>query len=162
ALREYVKRPWTVKKETDRRGFIIDWSSSVARWLKANEKPLALVVEASKRSNYYEPLVPRLGSSGLISANRPRHKRFIQALIARAMLHAGEGRNDEAWQDLLAGWRLVRLESGGGLHDSALVLLDHGKMTTRQLKDCLRDLQNLPPRPTLADRVDVTQRLVFL
>jgi len=32
---------------------------NIAGWLKANEKPLAMVIEASKRSEYFNPLVAR-------------------------------------------------------------------------------------------------------
>jgi hypothetical protein len=41
-------RPWTAKTQPD-----------AAAWLKANEKPLALVIEASKRRRYYSALVSR-------------------------------------------------------------------------------------------------------
>ena len=58
------QRPWTAKEHAD-----------VAAWLKANEKPLALVVEASKRSRYFSPLIPPRNeqgiSGGLIVAQLP-------------------------------------------------------------------------------------------
>ncbi|HEV3145057.1 MAG TPA: hypothetical protein VGZ47_14295, partial [Gemmataceae bacterium] len=50
------KRPW---KEKD--------YPELAAWLKANEKPLALVVEASKRTRYFNPLVPSKPEYGLLN-----------------------------------------------------------------------------------------------
>ena len=42
------KRPWTAK----------DYPH-IAGWLEANEKPLALIVEATKRPDYFNPLISR-------------------------------------------------------------------------------------------------------
>ena len=42
-----TKRPWSAK----------DYPY-IADWLKVNEKPLALVIEASKRPEYFNPLAP--------------------------------------------------------------------------------------------------------
>ncbi len=41
-----TKRPWAAKDHPH-----------IAAWLEANEKPLALVVEATRRPDYYNPLV---------------------------------------------------------------------------------------------------------
>src|SRR5262249_55581836 len=42
------QRPWTAREYPH-----------IAAWLKANEKPLAVVVEATKRPDYFSPLVSR-------------------------------------------------------------------------------------------------------
>jgi hypothetical protein len=165
-------RPWTAK----------DYPH-IAAWLKANEKPLALVLEASKRSHYYSPLTSRRAKDGspggLIAVLLPgvqKCREFASALSARAMLHIGEGRYDEAWQDLLACHRLARLmgrsstlieglvgvaidaiASGGDL-----VFLDRAKLDAKRIKACLSDLQALPPLPPAADRVDLGERFMFL
>jgi hypothetical protein len=76
---------WTAKQYPD-----------IAGWLNANEKPLALVVEATRRAQYYCPLVPKSkgkGSSGLITALAPsvqERRELANALTARAMLHLGD------------------------------------------------------------------------
>jgi len=82
------------------------WSSKdylkVASWLEANEKPLVLVVEATKRLHYFSPCVPpktEKGPRGLIAVLLPgvqKCRGFAYLLVARAMLRAGQGRNDEA------------------------------------------------------------------
>src|SRR5439155_24007823 len=98
------------------------------------------------------------------------------ALAVRATLRAGEGRYDEAWQDLLACHRLARhLAHGASLveHlvgiavetiacDADLVLLDRTKRDAKALQGYLTDLQKLPPMPPLAGAVDLCERFGFL
>src|SRR5262249_28047134 len=43
-----------------------------------------------------------------------------------------------------------------------LALLDGAKLTSKQLKDCLRDLQELPPMPDIAGKMDLGQRFIAL
>src|SRR5262249_54357378 len=100
--------------------------ADLASWLQANDKPLALVIEAVKRPNYYSPLVPRKakGSSGLVGALGGQNlmsRQFAQVLVARAMLRTGEGEYDAAWQDLLACHRLGRLVGRGPTLVDALI-----------------------------------------
>src|SRR5262249_10614624 len=40
--------------------------------------------------------------------------------------------------------------------------LERAKLTVQQIKERLRDLQRLPPLSPVADKVDLTERLVFL
>ena len=48
-------------------------------------------------------------------------REMVNALTARAMLHAGQGRREEAWQDLLACDRLGRLLAQGAEHNEFLL-----------------------------------------
>src|SRR5260370_31307967 len=74
-------RPWTAKE-----------FPHIAEWLKDNEKPLALVIEASKRPDYFNPLVVRRtekGLSGLIGVLLPNlgmRRELANAPCARAMM----------------------------------------------------------------------------
>jgi hypothetical protein len=165
------KRPWTAKELPE-----------IAGWLKANEKPLALVVEATKRPDYFNPVVTRKtekGSGGLIGALLPtlqKCREIATALAARAMLHVSEGRFDEAWQDLLACHRLGRLVARGGslvellvgiaidsvASNAELAFLDRAKLSTKQVQNCLRDLQGLPSMPPVADKLDLGERFLLL
>ncbi len=154
----------------------------IAAWLKANEKPLALVIEASNRSQYYSPLAPKRtekGSSGLFGALLPgvqKCRELANALTIRAMLHLGEGRIDDAWRDLLACHRLGRLVGRGptlieGLvgiaidsiaSNAEVVFLADADLKTEQIRKCLNDLRKLPPMPSFADKIDVCERFMFL
>src|SRR5262249_12112836 len=147
----------------------------VAAWLKANEKPLAVVIEATKRPEYFSPLVSRWNDKEpgvLLAALVPgvqKCREVASALTIRAMLRVGEGKLDEAWQDLLACHRLARLVARGATLIEALVgialehiasaadlaYLDRANLTAKQFQDRLKDLQGLPPMPMMADRIDV-------
>src|SRR5207249_9349461 len=99
----------------------------VAGWLSINEEPFAIVREAVQRSRYFAPLVPKLPDNqgrGLLDVD-PRgvawlfpvlqgYRELAHALQIRVMLHLGEGRQDEAWQDLLTMHRLGRQVGSGG------------------------------------------------
>jgi hypothetical protein len=166
-----TQRPWTAK----------DYPN-LAAWIKANEKPLALVVEASGRSHYFSPLVTRKtpkGSEGLIGALLSGVQKCREAanlLTARAMLRVAGGDTDGAWKDLLACHRLGRHGGSGGTLIEGLVgvaidaiackadlaFLERGKLDARRIAGCLADLQKLPPTPEMASKVDLAERFMFL
>jgi hypothetical protein len=170
-LEQAGRRPW---KEKD--------YPLLADWLKANEQPLIVVAEAARRPQYYSPLVPAgkdEDSAGLLGALLPAVQKcrgLAGALSARAMLRAGRGDPDGAWQDLLTCHRLGRLVARGGTlieylvgvaidqitSNSDMGFLAGTKPDAKRAERYLRDLQNLPPFPAAADKVDVTERFVFL
>ncbi len=171
ALDKAMVRPWAVQEHPD-----------VAAWLKLNEKPLAVASEASKRTHFYYPTLGHRKdgkTQGLISAQIAgvqQCRQLAGALTARAMLRVSEKLYDDAWQDLLASHRLGRLVGRGGTLIESLVgialdrmasdadaaFLDAAKLDAKKLKACLRDLQDLPPMPSIADKIDVTERYCAL
>ena len=161
-----MKRPWS-KKEFP----------LLAGWLAANEKPLALLVAASKRPRRYDPLIPEDGS--VIGALLPavsQYREAARALTARAMLRVDEGKVDEAWEDLLACHRLARLVGQGPTLIEALVaiavdgmacagdqgLLQHARLTPAQIARMRADLDKLPPLPKMVDKINVGERFMYL
>jgi hypothetical protein len=167
-LDEAMKRPWTSKE-----------FPLLAGWLAANEKPLALVVEATKRPRLYDPLVAA-GESGMVidvllpGSQNQRH--LARALEARAMLRLGQGKAEAAWADLLACHRLARLSAQGPVLVQALVglaidgmacqgdqaLLQHGRLSAGQLRAMRADLDRLAPMPKMVDKLDPGERFMFL
>jgi hypothetical protein len=147
------RRPWSAK----------DYPH-IATWLKLNEKPLAIVFEASKRTEYFNPLVTRRTEKerkslvGCLLPNVHQCRELTAALTARAMLKVGEGKEADAWQDLLTAHRLARLTARGATLIEGIIAisletivsiadvayLDSIKLTSKQLLDRLKDLQNLP------------------
>ncbi len=109
----------------------------IATWLQENEKPLALVIEASNRPEYYNPLFPPVGTKGrstLSSCLLPtvqNAREVVQALTARAMQRLQAGQTDAAWNDLLTCHRLARHVGGGGVLIEALVGYAMEGMTSR-------------------------------
>ena len=161
-LSPVLSRPWS-KQE-----FPI-----IAAWLAANEKPLGLLTQASRRPRRYDPLIVQ--DDGVIyygittSANRS----VFSALVARAMLRTQEGRVDDAWQDLLACHRLARLTSRCQITrpyawmtaylevlaiEGDHVLLKNARLTARQIAAMRNDLARLPPKPSMLAKVDFGDR----
>lgn len=165
-----IERPWKAKD-----------FPHIAAWLGANEKPLAVALEATRRRRYYMPAVARNPRQSVLIIST--HLYYIQeirelgvALATRAMLHVGEGRNKDAWRDLLACHRLARLVACNASSNEALIgaalnsiaaqadlaFLEHSKLDSKSLQQCLRDLQGLPPMPSFAERIEFNERLGFL
>jgi len=154
----------------------------LTKWLEVNEKPLAVVVKATRRSDYFNPLVSDKhgGRSGALIRTLMPHvhqcREVAHALAARATLRAGEGKFDEAWEDLLACHRLGRLVPRGGplvatlvgvaidnvASSADLAYLNCAKLTGKQIRTSLKDLQGLAPLPPLADNVNLAERLALL
>lgn len=170
-MKSHSDRPWTRNQDV-----------TIAGWLEANEKPLAALRDAAKRPKYYNPLIPEQTehgrSKGMYSALLPSVqlcREFAGALAARAMLHLGEGRTVDAWQDLLACHRLGRLVGNGGTLIERLVgaavemiacraeaaFLDAAKPDAKTIEQCLRDLLSLPTPGDLAEKIDL-ERFAFL
>ncbi|MGD0898188.1 MAG: alpha/beta hydrolase [Thermoguttaceae bacterium] len=161
-----MKRPWS-KKE-----FPV-----LAGWLAANERPLALVIEASKRPRRYDPLISGDGSAMAILLPAVQGSREpARALTARAMLRLDEGKVDGAWEDLLACHRLARLVGQGPTLVDELVaitldgmacagdqaLLQHARLAPARIATMRADLDKLPPMPQMVDKIDVAERFMFL
>jgi hypothetical protein len=159
------KLPWATKDYPD-----------VAAWLEANEKPLAVVIEATRRPDYYYPLLFRWNDKHPVPWTMPGSREMGEALAARAMLRVAEGKYDDAWQDLLACHRLGRLVGRGGTLSDALMgpiidilacngdlaYLERADLTAAQLRDRLTELQGLPPMPPVADKIDQSVRFELL
>ncbi|MCE9563103.1 MAG: hypothetical protein K8U57_13755 [Planctomycetes bacterium] len=160
-------RPWSAK----------DYPV-IAEWVKANDKPLGLVMEASKRPEYFSPICSNRavgGPSNLIGGLLPtvsKCREAVSALNARAMLLVHEGKFDDAWNNILASHRLARLVSRGATLIEGLVgvaigqsasnatvaYLEQSKLTSKQALERLKDLRNLPPFASFAEKVEIMER----
>jgi membrane protease YdiL (CAAX protease family) len=147
----------------------------LAAWLAANEKPLRLLVEASKRPRRYDPLIcvaTAPTNFALQPAFSPLHgPGFVGALLARAMLRPS-AKIAESWEDLLTCHRMARLVGQGStlcdflmarsLEERACAgdeaLLEHTPLTAAQIAKMREDLDRLPPMPKVADPLDVGER----
>jgi hypothetical protein len=165
------QRPW----RPDRLRYLIDW-------LNHNEKPFALAIEASRRPEYFNPLVSRRHEGdprGMIVSLLPgvaHCQEMAWGLTARAMLRLEQGKLDDAWSDLLACHRLARLIGRGAtvietlaaiyIEETAsradLTYLERAGLGSQQILDRLNDLQELSSLPPLADKVDLAERMTCL
>jgi hypothetical protein len=168
-LQARMKRPWS-KRDFPR----------FAEWLEINEKPLLLMSEACQRPRRYEPLISSDDNEGMVMdvllTGAQSSRECARALTARAMLRISEGRIDDAWDDLLNCHRLARLTGQGGTLVEALVcltidsiacagdqtFLQNAKLTAGQIAKMRADLDKLPPIPSIADKIDMGERFMFL
>lgn len=166
-----TSRPWSAEDEP-----------LLASWLAANEKPLALTVEATRREEYYNPLVPVVKdgvSSGLLGALLPcsaKARALAAALCIRAMMLTRQGKLDAAWGDLMAVYRLARLVGRGGTLIEKLIgvainqiaaaavpaYIERVGNDAKRLEACARDLRDLPPLPDIAEQVEAGERFLLL
>jgi hypothetical protein len=166
-----TQRPWEPKD-----------APPLVEWLKVNEKQLALVSEAVKRKEYFNPLASKRKegeSSNLIGVLLPsvqKCRELATSFVLRAMLRIKEGKFEEAWADILTCHRLGRLVGRGatlieGLvgiaicqiaSNASITYLAHANLTSKQALACLKDLESLPPIPSMADKIDVSERMMGL
>lgn len=164
---ECAKRPWSSRSEP-----------KVAEWLKRNEKPLALVVEASKRPRYFNPMVSKsqdANSARLIASLLPMIQScrgLASALSCRAMKRIDERDFDGAWQDLQACHRLGRSISRGatliehliGVAITAIAtngevrLLSAADHPPERLRQWQAEARQVPPLAPVADKLELGER----
>jgi hypothetical protein len=103
-------------------------------------------------------------------------RELAAALTARAMLLTSAGKADAAWRDLLACHRLGRQVARGGTlieelvgiaidqiaSNTDLAFIESAGLPSDKIMACLKDLQALPPMPSIAEKIDVTERLTYL
>ncbi|HLW65872.1 MAG TPA: hypothetical protein VKS79_11170 [Gemmataceae bacterium] len=167
-----MKWPWLLEDEPQ-----------IAEWLKLNQKPIAVIREASRRSEYFNPLVPKGRTEewtpSLLSSLLPNVqlcREVVAILCIEAMLRLEQGNIEGAWEDLLTSHRLSRLLQRGGTLIEMLVgiatemitvraeltLLDKGKVTSQQTVTWWRQIQGLPPMSPVVEKLELTERLTFL
>jgi hypothetical protein len=155
---------------------------AIDEWLKRNEPPLRILLDAGKRERFHLPLV-NLGGDGngavMLSALDPALSPLRaagRAIVIRANLAIGEGRYQEAWQDIQAVYRLGGLAGQGatlierfvavyllGLADQATARLAGADgLPPKLAREIAGDLQKLPPAPTFASVIDRDERYILL
>ena len=150
----------------------------VAEWLKDSERPLALVIEATKRPRFSDPVIPWKGDRTLhASLLGFEHKQHVaKALAARAMLKLDEGKIAEAWGDLIACHRWARLVAQGLLSSDIAIAnrIEHCAIVAEQavarstslspkvLTAMADDLDALPPLRSAKNAVCAGERLILL
>jgi hypothetical protein len=166
-----LERPWS------REEFPV-----VAEWIDANETPLALAVEASKRPRYFWPYmsvsdsedVPTMIATNLAHVQEARQ--LANLLATRAMLRIGSDDPRGAWQDILACHRLARMIGSGGFLVEALVgiaiegiaanadvaFAHYGKLSAAQANGCQANLKKLPRVCDVANSYSTAERFCLL
>eukprot|EP00913_Durusdinium_trenchii_P008998 g8464.t1 len=164
-------RPWS-RKELPK----------LAAWLEYNQRAIGQLHVAVSRKEFFHPLVTGSDdpeSELLLAALMPfvqESRSFARALSARALLAVHEGRIDDARKDLLAGHRLARLIGKGQTLIEALVgmaiesmtcqtavlMLQTGRLTDRQLQTYQQELAQLPPMSPIREKINIAERFMAL
>eukprot|EP00913_Durusdinium_trenchii_P009003 g8469.t1 len=154
----------------------------IAAWLAANQIPLKLIVAGSKRSEYFSPMVVPEGkkkTSGLMNVLLPAvqgNRTAARMLTARAMRHVKAGNADAAWDDLIACHRIGRLVGrgptlveglvgysiGGIAAEATATFLGECRMTPNQLVRFQKEFNALPSIPSMAEKINYCERIMFL
>lgn len=168
---EATRRPW---KTTDQ--------PELAAWLQANAEPIKLLLEAAERPKWYLPMwLDRKDDepTTMFSAPLPDVATSLQVarcLAIRAMQDVGEGRHSDAWKTIVKLHRLGRLFGHGptlvqGLTGVAIEsmaaacavsYLAAAKLSSVECAEHLAQLQNLPPRSSAIEKIDLSERFMYL
>lgn len=178
-----------LKKANDEYGLACDWLwkeeqyPDLAKWVRDNAEPMEVVREATLRPEWYYPVFDQKNKDGkptaLIGMLLPhvqKTRALARYLLIRANLHLANEELEQAWKDLQTCHRLGRLTSRGPTVIDYLVgvainsvaiqgelrLLNHAKLSERQIDQFLKDLSQLPPMPKISLNVDITERRMFL
>lgn len=148
-------------------------------WLEENATALDKLIEASKRSRCYFPVVAGDNPSTVLAAGFPALnilRNACRALVARAMLKVHLNEDDIAWVDLIAISRLARLVSQGRSLIEHLVAMSMAttaaegqrdffqcvKADSQQCLAWLKDIQSFPPRCDVVSTIDIEYRTASL
>ena len=144
----------------------------VAAWLEQNRRQLDTVVEGTRLPKDYMPLVSSIGRLQSATLAFQSRRVLARALSARAMLHIGEGRPDEAWSDILAMFRMSRHTARGPMMLQYLVgsaidamacrcavfLLQETSPVAQQLNRHRSDIASVGELPAAWETIDRTER----
>ncbi|MCH8921698.1 MAG: hypothetical protein IIA67_00965 [Planctomycetes bacterium] len=96
--------------------WVLDDDPELACWLAENQGPIDLFATGTRRAQHFIPMLVRpneweVEPSYSVMASRSYaqdYREMARTLIQRSMLHSGNGRHKEAWEDCLACFRLAR------------------------------------------------------
>lgn len=153
----------------------------IVAWLQDNEIPLRTVALAVDRPKYFSPLVgsdadPDRALIAVLLPGVQKSREFARALSSRAMWELAEGSQVDAWRDLMTVHRLGRLVGQGPTVIEYLVgvaiesvaingeqrFLSETKPSAKLLAMYRKQLDRLPPRASVADKLDAGERSMFL
>ncbi len=128
----------------------------VARWLLQNQKPLQLVLNATRCERKYFPVVPSGQPLDRITVEYDQRTRYVaNALVTQAMLLTGQGDFDDAWQYLLACHRLARLAAQGPRFLVELLISNKIEQMATIGDAALLHCAKLPPKRLSEMRTDI-------
>ena len=154
-------------------------SPKTAEWIKANERPLAVIERATEKPRFFFPFYGGYHPQTLVEILLPYlspARYAATALLIRGATRLDSGDGDGCLHDLMAVHRLARLvgqaptlierivastmETAACRTDRAVAA--SGKLSADQLRRFADELAALPDMPPAADGVDIAERFMFL
>ena len=160
------KRPWSEKE-----------CPLVAAWLAENEKQIQQLVEASKRPRYYLPVIADGDWMGSCYFHLLPMRPVVRALLRHSYMRLGEGKTQEAWDDMQACHRFARLQSqrSVGATDGLIAIMceamalhgdrqlaHYANFTPGQAEKFAAETKKLTPLPSFVEKYDVFERFLYL
>jgi hypothetical protein len=152
----------------------------LAEWIERNSEPMKLLAEAVERPKWWSPPPSLLREQDdmLLEMQLSDVENFRtvgRAFCVRAMWHAGEGRTQEAWNDLLICMKFARTVARRptvinqlvaiGMNTQALeqtvILLHHGDPDSDLAQQILADLVRLSDASSMVWAFDVGERMTL-
>ena len=167
-----LERPWTSED-----------CPAVLKWVSAQTRYLHEVEEGVQRPHYYLPVAvaqddPAAGQQlmAVLLPGVQSSRDLGRAFSARALLQLGEGHPDDAWQDAVTTMRLGRHVSHGAFLieglvgiaienmgiDAAIRIIVCDDLDQETTERYLADLGTLPPRGAFVDKLNISERLMFV
>lgn len=161
-----MRTPWTSES-----------APPLADWVQENQAALDMLVEASTRPRFYAPspsLINDVDESimEMLPSGQQMTRDAMRSLAVRAMWNFGEDRSKEAWQDVLAIYRMSRLVSQGPTindqlvslaldliaKDATLAMLGSGKLAVTQSEQIHSELIDLTEFSSMVNALDIGER----
>jgi hypothetical protein len=150
-----------------------------AAWVRANQRPLETLEDASKRPRFFFPFNGGNRPETLASVLLPYvhlMRESASALLIRAALELDTGENDRCRRDLLTVHRLARLMGQAptliersvaiSIEDAACrlerAIANSGKLSAGQSRALASDIVALDGLPDFSDGIDVAERFMVL
>jgi hypothetical protein len=149
------------------------------QWIKENEKPLALITEASKRDRFFMPFNGGTRPTTLIEILLPylgELRDAKRALLTRSWMRLEAGDFHGFHEDITTVHRLARLLASAATMVDRLVAVElqtsasrterlaasGGELSREQMKALLDDLAKMPELPPFDDAVNCGERFMVL
>ncbi len=151
----------------------------INQWIDANEQPLKLIAAATKRPQYFSPLVSDDDRETVITTLLPmvqESRAAARLLAARAMRSLAQDDITAATEDLLVCHRFGRQIGEGPTIIEALVgiaidsiaahashsLIANPDLSADQLAAYRKELNSLPALPRMVEKIDLAERCLSL
>lgn len=176
---KHSKTPTEWTDLTHPRAWPMTFDEVTTQWIQQNEKPLALISEASKRPRFFIPMFAGYRPETMIEIQLPycvRYRDLSRALTTRSLMRLAKDDVDGFCNDLSTAHRMARLVgqqctmvermvaivSEISACEAERTAIASGKISASRLRTMAMDLQSLGDLPSMDDALDMGERYFAL